>query len=204
MKILVTGSAGFIGGYLVKELLDAGHHVIGIDNFSKYGRIEQSFQDNPAYQFIDGDVKDVELLKSLIGECDNFVALAAMIGGITYFHEYAYDLFAENERINGAAFDTAIYGYQKHKLKKITLVSSSMVYENTNEYPTPEGAELRCPPPRSTYGFQKLAGEYYAKGAKEQYGLPYTIVRPFNCVGIGERRARGHAEVMSGSIKLAM
>src|SRR5205823_4551634 len=81
---------------------------------------------------------------------------------------------------------------------------SSMVFESSNVFPTPEGAQLTSPPPKSTYGFQKLATEYFAKGAHEQYGLPYTIVRPFNCVGIGERRALRDHEVMSGNVKLAM
>jgi nucleoside-diphosphate-sugar epimerase len=71
-------------------------------------------------------------------------------------------------------------------------------------FPTPEGHQLVCPPPFSTYGFQKLATEYFCKGAHEQYGLPYTIVRPFNCVGIGEGRALGEAEVFSGNVRLAM
>ena len=79
-----------------------------------------------------------------------------------------------------------------------------MVFESANVFPTPEGAQLTGPPPRSTYGFQKLAVEYFAKGAHEQYSLPYTIVRPFNCVGIGERRARSEKEVLSGNVKLAM
>ena len=57
-----------------------------------------------------------------------------------------------------------------------------MVYESATVFPTPEGAQLTSPPPISTYGFQKLASEYFAKGAWEQYQLPYTIVRPFNCV----------------------
>jgi nucleoside-diphosphate-sugar epimerase len=60
------------------------------------------------------------------------------------------------------------------------------------------------PPPRSSYGFQKLAVEYFARAAWDQYRLPYTIVRPFNCVGIGEARAAGDTEVLSGNIKLAM
>jgi len=79
-----------------------------------------------------------------------------------------------------------------------------MVYESTNIFPTPEGAQLTSPPPKSTYGFQKLASEYFARGAFEQFGLPYTIVRPFNCVGIGERRAVRDSDVMSGNIKLAL
>ena len=79
-----------------------------------------------------------------------------------------------------------------------------MVYESATVFPTPEGAQLTSPPPISTYGFQKLASEYFAKGAWEQYQLPYTIVRPFNCVGIGERRALRDTDIMSGNVKLAL
>ena len=79
-----------------------------------------------------------------------------------------------------------------------------MVYENATVFPSPEGHERQCPPPSSTYGFQKLACEYFAQGAWQQYQLPYTICRPFNCVGIGERRALGDKEIPSGNIKLAM
>jgi nucleoside-diphosphate-sugar epimerase len=204
MKILVTGSAGFIGGYLVEELLQAGHHVVGVDNFSKYGPLEQASLKNPNYKFVQGDAKDVELLKKLARDVDQFVAGAAMIGGISYFHEFAYDLLAENERITAAAFDAAIDGHKHGKLQKINVISSSMVFENAEHWPTTEGEQRRWPPPSSTYGFQKLATEYYAQGASEQYRLPYTIIRPFNCVGVGERRARCEKEVLSGNVKLAM
>jgi nucleoside-diphosphate-sugar epimerase len=204
MRILVTGSAGFIAGYLVQELLDQGHEVVGIDDFSKYGRVEKSYQSHPRYRFIEGDAKDAELLTDLVMDCDHIVALAAKIGGISYFHEYAYDLLAENERIISSTFDAAIKSFQQGHLQKITVLSSSMVYENARVFPTPEGLERRCPPPSSTYGFQKLACEYFAQGAWEQYQLPYTILRPFNCVGIGERRALGDREIPSGNVKLAM
>jgi nucleoside-diphosphate-sugar epimerase len=204
MKVLVTGAAGFICGYLIQELLDNGHDVVGLDNFSKYGRSQKSYDSHPHYQFSEGDAKDVELLKKLLVDCDHFVAAAAMIGGISYFHEFAYDLMAENERITASAFDAAIHAHKANRLQKITVLSSSMVYESTAEYPTPEGAEQRCPPPRSTYGFQKLATEYFVKGAWEQYHLPSTIIRPFNCVGIGEKRALRDVDVYSGNVKLAM
>jgi nucleoside-diphosphate-sugar epimerase len=204
MKILVTGAAGFICGYLIQELLDNGHEVVGLDNFSKYGRSEKSYDKHPGYHFAEGDAKDVDLLKELLAGCDHFVAAAAMIGGISYFHEFAYDLMAENERITAAAFDAAIDAHRNRQLQKITVLSSSMVYESTYEYPTPEGAEQRCPPPKSTYGFQKLATEYFVKGAWEQYHLPFTIARPFNCVGIGEKRALRDVDVFSGNVKLAM
>ena len=66
MKILVTGAAGFIGGYLVEELLQAGHHVVGLDNFSKYGPLRQQSLEHPAYRFVQGDAKDVKLVAELI------------------------------------------------------------------------------------------------------------------------------------------
>ena len=204
MKILVTGATGFICGYLIEELLNSGHEVIGLDNYSKYGPVVKSYDCHPKYTFIKGDAKDLQLLLHLLQDCDHFVIAAAMIGGISYFHELSYDLLAENERISAAAFDAAIQAHQCFRLRKITVLSSSMVYESTNEYPTPEGAERRCPPPRSTYGFQKLAVEYFVQGAWEQYQLPYTIVRPFNCIGVGEKRALRDRDISSGNVKLAM
>jgi nucleoside-diphosphate-sugar epimerase len=204
VRVLVTGAAGFIMGYLVPELLDAGHEVVGLDNFSKYGPLKKSYDDHPAYQLVQGDAKDVGLLKELAADCDQVVAGAAMIGGISYFHEFAYDLLAENERIIAAIFDAAIHAHQVGRLQKINVISSSMVFESVTAFPTAEGAQVTSPPPRSTYGFQKLATEYFAQGAWEQYQLPYTIVRPFNCVGIGERRALRDRDILSGNVKLAM
>jgi nucleoside-diphosphate-sugar epimerase len=204
MRILVTGAAGFINGYLVPELLEAGHDVVGLDDFSKYGRLTKSYDTHPCYRFVEGDAKDTALMKELAADVDQVVASAAMIGGISYFHEFAYDLIAENERILAATFDAAIAARRHGQLQRIIVVSSSMVYESATVFPTPEGAQLTSPPPISTYGFQKLASEYFAKGALEQYELPYTIVRPFNCVGIGERRALRDTDIMSGNVKLAL
>ena len=79
-----------------------------------------------------------------------------------------------------------------------------MVFESTEHWPSSEGDERKIAPPLSSYGFQKLAVEYFAKAAWDQYKLPYTIVRPFNCVGVGEMRALGEVEVLSGNIELAM
>ena len=204
MRILVTGAAGFICGYLVPELLEAGHEVVGLDNFSKYGPARRSYDDHPRYRLVEGDAKNVDLLRDLVRGCDQVLAAAAMIGGISYFHEFAYDLLAENERILASTFDAAIEAHRRGELKRIVVLSSSMVYESADVFPTPEGAQASSPPPVSTYGFQKLASEYFAKGAWEQYRLPYTILRPFNCVGIGERRAVRDTEVMSGNVKLAL
>jgi UDP-glucose 4-epimerase len=203
-RVLVSGSQGFIGGYLVEELLRRGHDVVGVDNLSKYGPIAKSYDDSPSYRFVNVDARDVPTMTELVADCDHFIAGAAMIGGISYFHTYAYDLLATNERIMAASCDAAIAAHRHGRLRKVTYMSSSMVFESADSWPSFEGQERQVPPPLSSYGFQKLAVEYFARAAWDQYGLPYTIVRPFNCVGVGEGRALGDVEILSGNVKLAM
>ena len=204
MKVLVTGSQGFIGSYICNELLSHGYEVIGVDNYKKYGELARPHDSHEKFRLYNINIlhSDFQALVDNV-QPDYIIAGAAMIGGISYFHKYAYDLMATNERILASTFDAAIRNMQ-NGLKRIIVLSSSMVFENTDIYPTPETEVLTSPPPSSTYGFQKLASEFFAKGAWEQYKLPYTIVRPFNCVGIGEEKALGDSEVSSGNIKLML
>src|SRR6185295_8504196 len=169
-----------------------------------YVKVSRTYDDHPSYRLVEGDARDVDLMSELLMDADHFVAGAALIGGISYFHTYAYDLLATNERIMAASCDAAINAYKDGRLQKVTYVSSSMVFESATSWPSYEGQEREIPPPLSSYGFQKLAVEYYAHAAHDQYGLPFTIVRPFNCVGVGEARALGEVEVLSGNVKLAM
>ena len=203
-KVLLTGSSGFIGGYVVEELLKRNYSVIGLDNFSKYGKIAKSYDNHPNYQLIEGDARDVDLMMELVADVDILIAGAAMIGGISYFHTFAYDLLATNERIMASTCDAAINAFKNHHLERVVYISSSMVFESAERWPSKEGDELLIPPPLSSYGFQKLAVEYFARAAHLQHGLPYTICRPFNCVGVGEGRAITDVEIMSGNVSLAM
>jgi len=203
-KVLVTGASGSIGGFVVERLLAGGHEVVGLDNLSKYGPVAKSYDSAAGYRLVEGDARDVDLLAKLLADCDHLIAGAAMIGGIPYFHAYAYDLLATNERIIASTCDAAIDAHRRHRLQKVTYLSSSMVYESTSIWPSAEGQEHQIPPPASSYGFQKLAVEYFARAAWDQHHLPYTIVRPFNCVGIGEARALGDLEAVSGNVRLAM
>lgn len=221
-KVIVTGSQGFIGSFLCQQLLDRGYMVIGYDNYSKYGRVKRPHDSHKYFHFV-----EMNLASEMPGfhnwKPDYIIAGAAMIGGISYFHKYAYDLLATNERIIANTFDAAIKC--KSTLNRIVVISSSMVFEGADKeysklnslvddgiweanpdmvWPSTEAHIQELPPPLSTYGFQKLATEYFAKGAWEQYQLPYTIVRPFNCVGVGEGEALGEQEVMSGNVRLMM
>lgn len=205
-RVLWTGDRGFIAGYAIQKLLDNGYQVIGIDNDWKYGPVERTFDNNPQYTHVEGDAKDTEFIKAILmnNHIDIFVMGAAIIGGISMFNAEAYFLLAENERINASSFDAAIYAHQYGDLKFVVAMSSSMVYEMATTFPSKEGDEFQIPPPITTYGFQKLAVEYFCKGAWLQHKLPYKIVLPFNCVGTGEIRAKNDKEIMSGNIKLAM
>lgn len=206
MKVLITGSQGFIGSYLCNEFLNNGYEVYGVDNYSKYGILKRGHDDHPNFKLNIGNICNQSWFESVCHSIkpDYIIAGAAMIGGISYFHKYAYDLMSTNEKIMASTFDTAIKLHKDNLLKRVIVLSSSMVYENTNNYPTPESEISNCPVPFSTYGFQKLASEYFALGAWEQYGLPYSIVRPFNCVGLGEEKALGAEEMNENNSNLML
>jgi len=206
-NILWTGSHGFIAGYAINKLLEEGNEVWGIDNFWKYGKIKKSYDEHPNFHFIEMDAKDTLKIQEIMisNKINILVSGAAIIGGITMFHELSYFLLRENELITAAAFDASIYCKENSNyFEKIVVISSSMVFESTNIWPSKETDVRNIPPPLSTYGFQKLATEYWAQGAWEQYKLNYTIIRPFNAIGIGEKRAKCETECFSGNIKLAM
>ena len=204
VKVLVTGAAGFIGGYLVRQLLADGHDVVGVDDYSKYGPVRRAHDDHPRYRLVRADARDADVLSAQLEGCDHLVACAALVGGIGYFHARPYDLLAANERIAASTCDAAIAAHRDGTLAKVTYLSSSMVYESADRWPSAEGDERTIAPPASSYGFSKLAVEYFARAAWQQYGLPYTIVRPFNCVGTGEMPVAAPAAAQPGNRALAM
>lgn len=227
--VIVTGSQGFISGYLVKYLIDNGYFVFGIDNYSKYGEVSRAHDDNENFWLIKQDLTQESI--PLVKNARYIIAGAARIGGISYFSKYPRHIMRDNELILANTFDTALKLFKDGNLERIVVISSSMVYEGAdaeskklywiNEmnccgpengscdpdkdvWPCSEDKVEEFPPPLSVYGFQKLAAEFWAKAYWEQDKLPYTIVRPFNAVGLGEEDAVGDEEVLSGNVKLMM
>ncbi len=156
LKILVTGSAGFIAGYLIEELLARGHEVVGLDNFSKYGHVEKSYQRHPQYTFVEGDAKDVGLLTELAAECDHFVAGAARIGGISLFPRVRVRPAGRERADRRGELRRGPGRLARAGSQKITVALEQHGLRERHRVPDARGAQRRCPPPTSTYGFQKL------------------------------------------------
>jgi nucleoside-diphosphate-sugar epimerase len=175
--ILVTGGAGFIGSAVVRRLLADGHPVRVVDDLSKGkpGNIPAEVD------YLGGDVGDPDVCRRAFADAEVCFHLAAKIGGIGYFHKYPADILDENNLMLSSVFRTAT-----ETGTKVVYVSSSMVFERAGQFPTPEDAIDRFPPPFSAYGFSKLVGEWYCRAFHEQLGLDFAIARPFNAYGPGE------------------
>jgi UDP-glucose 4-epimerase len=177
-RVLVTGGAGTIGAAVVKRLLaDPAYEVRVSDQ-------------RPAPQWMregcevhTGDLRVADQAHAAMKGCSHVIHLAAIVGGIANFHRLPYTL----TEVNNALYNAVIRSALKLEVERFVYVSSSMVFERAELFPTPEDYLPRCPVPLSAYGFSKLTGEVYCRAAHDEHGLPYTICRPFNAYGPGEQ-----------------
>jgi nucleoside-diphosphate-sugar epimerase len=179
-RILALGGAGFIGSYVVPELLRSDFEVTVVDNFSKYGFLKHDFYDHARFRLFNKDVRQMYPLE--YKGYDVILCLAALIGGIKYFHRIPYRIARDNTELLTHAIDCTLAASPE---ATFVYFSSSMVYERMQRPVTEEDA-LTQPVPLTNYGMQKLFGEFVTRGAHEEMGLNYLIVRPFNAVGGGE------------------
>lgn len=179
-KVVVTGGAGFIGHNLVKKLVESGAKVCVIDNLSK---TDTNVNFLPEVEFRQADLLNSNVASEALKDATYCFHLAAKIGGIGYFHKIPAEILHDNLIIDLNLWEAA---RQSSTLKKIIGVSSSMVFENASTFPLSERALPKTPAPITAYGFSKLSTEYIAKAYRDQYGLSYLIIRPFNAYGDGE------------------
>jgi UDP-glucose 4-epimerase len=175
--VLVTGGAGTIGSAVVRYLLrDPDFEVRVSDQRPAPDWMRQGCEVHR------GDLRDPEQARAAITGCSHVIHLAAIVGGIANFHKLPFTLSEVNHALYNAVFRAAL----DVGVDRFTYVSSSMVFERAEQFPTTEAYLPDCPAPRSAYGWSKLAGEVYCRAAHDEHGLPFTICRPFNAYGPGE------------------
>jgi UDP-glucose 4-epimerase len=176
-RVLVTGGAGTIGAAVVRRLLaDPAYEVRVSDQ-----RLAPQWM-REGCEVHTGDLRQLDEARIAMSGCTHVIHLAAIVGGIANFHKLPYTLTEVNNGLYNAVFRAAL----DIQVERFVYVSSSMVFERAEEYPTTEAYLPSCPVPESAYGFSKLTGEVYCHAAHDEHGLPFTICRPFNAYGPGE------------------
>src|SRR3989440_4866084 len=176
-RVLVTGASGTIGTAVVRRLLSDPAYEVRVSD------------QRPAPQWMretcevhTGDLRAPSHAQRATGGCSHVIHLAAIVGGIANFHRLPHTL----TEVNNALYNAVVRAALECEVERYVYVSSSMVFERAELFPTPEDHLPDCPTPRSAYGFSKLTGEVYCRAAHEEHGLRYTICRPFNAYGPGE------------------
>jgi UDP-glucose 4-epimerase len=176
-RVLVTGGAGTIGAAVVRRLLRDPDFEVRVSD-----QREAPMWMREGCEVHTGDLRVLEESRKAIRGCTHVIHLAAIVGGIANFHKLPHTLTEVNNALYNAVFRAAL----DEDVERFTYVSSSMVFEQAQQYPTREDYLPECPVPVSAYGFSKLTGEVYCRAAHAEHGLPYTICRPFNAYGPGE------------------
>jgi len=176
-RVLVTGGAGTIGAAVVRRLLADPDHEVRVSD-----QREAPQWMREGCEVHTGDLRSPDQARAATKGCAQVIHLAAIVGGIANFHKLPYTL----TEVNNALYNGVVGAAIESDVERFVYVSSSMVFERAELFPTPEEYLPECPVPVSAYGFSKLTGEVYVRAAHDEHGLPFTICRPFNAYGPGE------------------
>jgi UDP-glucose 4-epimerase len=176
-RVLVTGGAGTIGAAVVRRLLADPDYEVRVSD----QRMAPQWM-REGCEVHTGDLRVLREARIATQGCTHVIHLAAIVGGIANFHKLPHTL----TEVNNALYNAVVRAALDLDVERFVYVSSSMVFEQAELFPTPEEYLPRCPTPISAYGFSKLTGEVYCRAAHDEHGLPYTICRPFNAYGPGE------------------
>lgn len=193
-KFLVTGGAGFIGSNLCEAILKMGYQVRCLDNLST-GKKEnvEMFEDNPNYEFIKGDIRDLDTCKKACEGVD-YVLNQAAWGSVPRSIEFP--LLYEEINIRGTL--NMMEAARQNKVKKFVYASSSSVYGDEPNLPKREGKEGNV---LSPYALTKKVDEEYGRLYKEIYGLDTVGLRYFNVFGRRQDPNGAYAAVIPKFIK---
>ncbi len=179
MKVFLTGACGFLGSNLAEYLIDKKIKVVAYTYYNSENSIGLLKYLNPKIlkkiKIISGDIRDFKRTKDSMKGCDTVINLAALIG-IPYSY-YAPQSYIDTN-INGTY--NILEAAKDLGLKKIILTSTSEVYGSAKYVPIDENHPLN---PQSPYAASKVGSDSLGMSYFHSYGLPISIIRPFNTYG---------------------
>jgi UDP-glucose 4-epimerase len=162
---------------VIPRLLEAGHEVRGVDNHLRYGPGAPP----DGIEFLQGDLTELSTVRTALRGMDGVIQAAAQIYGVAGFHRYPADILQKDTLLHGLVLREAL----NTGIQRVVYISSSMVFERQSD--VAREVDVRdMLVPLTDYGLSKLLGERLSRAFAEQYGLPYTIWRPFNIIGLHE------------------
>jgi UDP-glucose 4-epimerase len=180
-RTLITGGAGFIGGHLVRRLLDRGEVVVALDDLSTGSRDNvPAVGEHDRFRLVVGDVRDRRVVDDLVRECDVVVHLAARIGLKLVIGSPLRTMEVNADGTESVLAAASRYG------KRTLVASTSEVYGLATKIPSSESDPISFGSPekgRWSYACSKVFDEFYALALHRERGLPATVVRLFNTVG---------------------
>jgi UDP-glucose 4-epimerase len=202
MKYLITGGAGFIGSHIVQHFLDRGSEVTCLDNFDpgydiklKKLNISPFFQ-HKGFEFVEGDVRDQNLLKKIVQDTECIFHEAAQVSVVESMKDPVRTI-----EINTIGTFNILNAALESNVKKVIIASSAAVYGDSPDLPKKENM---TPSPRSPYAISKLDNEYAAMIFHYEYGLNTTVLRYFNVFGPRQDPTSQYAAVIPIFIKRAL
>ena len=184
-RVLVTGSAGFIGSSLVEELLSLGHEVIGVDSLTDYyspdlkSRNLQVALKSANYKFINGDLNELDLIQLL--DSIDVVFHQAGQPGVRKSWGTDFDIYTDQ---NIRATQRLLEAAKVSKISKFVYASSSSIYGSSKTYPV---TEANLPVPNSPYGVTKLSAEQLCVLYAKNFSVPTVSLRYFTVYGPRQR-----------------
>lgn len=176
-KVFITGGAGFIGSNVARYFLERNHEVVIFDNLSTgYG---QNIPSSAKLQFIQGDIRNKELLTQSMKGCEAVLHLAAAVGNVR-----SIENTMEDSEINVLGTLHVLNAARHRNIRKMVYSSSAAIFGEPQKLPIDEKHPTA---PDSPYGVSKLAGELHSLCYAKLYGMDIACLRYFNAYGPNQR-----------------
>jgi UDP-glucose 4-epimerase len=177
-RVLVTGGAGTLGTAIVRRLLADPAYDVRVSD----ARATPLWM-REGCELHTGDLRLPAQARAATKGCSHVVHLAMAPGGVDAARAHPYTTIEYEAALHGAVVRAAL----EREVERFVYVSSPVVFERAELFPTPEEHLADCPVPRSVAGFSRLGGERECEAANREHGLPYTICRPFGGYGAPAR-----------------